>query len=238
MKHILIASLLFFSCGAMPLFGQSSSLYVAGPAVRESAGGAEVYDRNGQLSRLSPAIAETSIVAVPLPAPRFFSEQDLVTVIIREETIAEWGSGLETEKGVSWDGELAAFPDIGELLQFTLTPGVDNAVEVDLTVDNEFEGDGAIVREESMVGRIQARVIDVKPNGTLVLEARKFSQIDEEKVTLVLTGICRAEDITVDNTILSSELYDLNLVKTHEGDLRRASQKGLITKILDLLLNF
>lgn len=237
MKHLLITNLLVMLC-AMPLFGQSSSLYVVGPEVRETINGTETYGRNGQLSRLSPAIAETSFVAVPLPAPRFFSEQDLVTVIIREEIIAEWGSGLETEKSVSWDGELAAFPDLGELLQFTLTPGIDNAVAVDLTVDNEFEGDGAIVREESMVGRIQARVIDVKPNGTLVLEARKFSQIDEEKVTLVLTGICRAEDITVDNTILSSELYDLNLVKTNEGDLRRASQKGLITKVLDLLLNF
>ena len=237
MKHLLIANVIVL-CGAMPLFGQSSSLYVAGPEVREGMNEAEVYGRNGQLSRLSPAIVETSIIAVPLPAPRFFSEQDLVTVIIREETIAEWGSGMETEKGVSWDGELAAFPDLGELLQFTLTPGIDNAIEVDLTVDNEFEGDGALVREESMVGRIQARVIDVKPNGTLVLEARKFSQIDDEKVTLVLTGICRAEDITVDNTILSSELYDLNLVKTNEGELRRASQKGLITKVLDLLLNF
>ncbi len=89
-----------------------------------------------------------------------------------------------------------------------------------------------------MTGRVQARVIDVKPNGTLVLEARKFNQIDDETLTIVLTGVCRAEDITVDNTILSSELYDLSLVKTHTGELRRASKKGLITRLLDLLLNF
>ncbi len=108
MNRLAIAMLMLVA--AVSADAQSSSLYVARPELRESV--AEVYGRDGRVSRLSPAIAETSLVAVPMPAPRRFSEQDLVTVIIREETQSQWDAGLATEKDVNWDAELAAFPDL------------------------------------------------------------------------------------------------------------------------------
>jgi flagellar L-ring protein precursor FlgH len=104
--------------------------------------------------------------------------------------------------------------------------------------ENEFEGEGDYSRSESMSGRITARIIDVKPNGTLVLEARKQVASDDESFEIVVTGTCRAEDITADNTVLSTELYDLQLSKQHDGELRSATDKGVFTKLLDFLFNF
>ena len=89
-----------------------------------------------------------------------------------------------------------------------------------------------------MTARIQARVIDIKPNGTLVIEARKSVTSDHEHYTLVATGTCRVDDITVDNTILSSQLADLFIDKQHHGTLKRASEKGLFTNLLDAIFNF
>jgi hypothetical protein len=101
-----------------------------------------------------------------------------------------------------------------------------------------FEGEGEYRRTDTFSGRIQSRVIDVKPNGTLVLEARKYIQNDDETLEMVLTGLCRAEDVTAANTILSTQLYDLRLVKEHTGELRRSTRKGILTRVFETIFNF
>ena len=107
-----------------------------------------------------------------------------------------------------------------------------------MNFSRSFEGEGDYARKDALADRITARVVDVKPNGNLVLEARKFVQNDDEKLELVLTGYCRAEDVTADNSVLSTQMYNLDLRKQHSGELRRASKKGLLTKLLDFVFNF
>jgi flagellar L-ring protein precursor FlgH len=190
----------------------------------------------------NPNLQNVSFMSVPLPEPRAFAVNDLVTIIIRESTQSDMNASMETEKGVSFDHEFSAVPDIS--LEDFLGPGffrgngLSQSMALQLDSDQSFEGDGSFRRGESITGRVQARVIDVKPNGTLAIEARKYNQIDRETVTLTLSGVCRAEDITADNTVLSSQIYDLHLTKEHEGELRKTTRKGLITQIVELLFNF
>ncbi len=103
----------------------------------------------------------------------------------------------------------------------------------------KFKGEGTAKRSDRFVARIQAVVIDVKPNGTLVLEARKTvaSQNGEAK-TIVLSGSCRQEDITDANTINSSLLADLRLIQTTEGEVSKSAEKGFIPRILEAIFNF
>ncbi|MEO0963521.1 MAG: flagellar basal body L-ring protein FlgH [Planctomycetota bacterium] len=227
-----------------PVSSQSSSLYLterrADPAVYASPFAPQAVPGRPMLA--NPNLEAVSFMSVPLPEPRAFAINDLVTIIIRESTQSDMVAGLETEKSTEFDVELSAVPDVS-LHQF-LTSGFTNGNSLEqslpfgLESDQSFEGDGALVRGESITGRIQAKVIDVKPNGTLALEARKYNQVDRETVTLTLTGVCRAEDVTPDNTILSSQIYDLYLTKEHSGELRKATRKGLITQIVELLFNF
>ena len=110
-----------------------------------------------------------------------------------------------------------------------------NEGRVGVELDSEWEGEGEYSREESMTGRITARVIDVKPNGTLVLEARQSMIHDKEELMIVLTGTCRAADVSIDNTVLSTELYDLYLDKQHKGELKKSTKKGFLPTILDAI---
>jgi len=80
--------------------------------------------------------------------------------------------------------------------------------------------------------------MDVKPNGTLSLEARTQVKNDDEDMTITVTGYCRAEDVAADNTVLSTQMYDLRVNKQHAGEVRKASKKGVITKVLEFLFNF
>ncbi len=81
-------------------------------------------------------------------------------------------------------------------------------------------------------------MLDVKPNGTLVLEGRKQITTDDEYQRFLVTGICRAEDVSADNTVLSTQIADFNLRKTHKGNVRNATKKGFIPKLLDVINPF
>ena len=52
----------------------------------------------------------------------------------------------------------------------------------------------------------------MKPNGTLVLQARKRIKTDDEDQTCTGSGICRVEAITAENALLSTPLVDVALV--------------------------
>jgi len=224
-------------------FGQSSSLYMtdAEPAngirtVPVGAARAPV-----EAPRVSPQVVSMSLSAVPVPEPRTYAIGDLLTVIIRESTDTSIEASLDTEKGFEIEGEIAELPrlTLTDLLNFQLKPNTfeDGTPQLDVSLDHEFEGEGAYERRDSMISRIQARVIDVKPNGTLIVEARKRLQSDDEVLTVSMFGTCRVEDITVDNTILSTQLFDLSLNQQHEGEVKKSTKKGLITGLLELLFN-
>ncbi len=74
--------------------------------------------------------------------------------------------------------------------------------------------------------------------GSLVLEVRSHIKTDEEESTIKVTGICRPEDVTAANTILSNQLHDLKIEKMHEGELKKANEKGIIAKVLDTIFAF
>lgn len=232
--YLLIAVMI--AAGGAVAWAQSSSLYLdqAPPRVKRTA--------NGVVDHLSPHVSGVSISAVRLPEPRQFAVHDLITVIVRESIENESDAELETEKSVSLQGIISAFPNLqlSDLADFQLKPSRfnDGTPQLDLSLDSEFEGEGEYERKDTFTTRITSRIIDIKPNGTLVLEARKFIRSDDESVNVVMTGTCRKNDITADNTILSTQIYDLRLIKEHKGELRNSTKKGWITKFFDAIFNF
>ena len=81
--------------------------------------------------------------------------------------------------------------------------------------------------------RIAAIVVDVKPNGTMVLEAVKNIIVDREVQHYHMSGICRAEDVTPDNTLLSTQLANLTVNKQTSGEVRDGTKSGWLNTIID-----
>ncbi|MCC7205402.1 MAG: flagellar basal body L-ring protein FlgH [Phycisphaeraceae bacterium] len=251
-----IVGALWLACAAQ---GQSSSLYVQpAPAVGSgmvtgsyqpafSGTGAAIpggmADR-GQPNLLSPAVAQVSFTSIAAPEPRYFQLHDLVTIIISESSQADSTAKLDTSKESNVEGELSQLPgfDLSKLLDLKFTQAVgengQTSPKVALEFKNDFKGDGKYSRKDSFTARITAEVVDVKPNGNIVLEARKFIQTDKETQEIVLTGTCRAEDVRTDNTVLSTQLFDLRLVKNSTGELKKTSKKGWLTKAFESIFNF
>jgi flagellar L-ring protein precursor FlgH len=53
-----------------------------------------------------------------------------------------------------------------------------------------------------------------------------------------LTGVCRAEDIAADNTILSTQMANLTLNRKTKGEVRDGTRRGWLNSIIDNLSPF
>lgn len=172
-------------------------------------------------------------VMAPTP-PKAFRPGDLITIIVREQRQWEADSDLETKKKFDIRSELDAFfkPTDGGLGAAGFRRGKPN---VDYTFDQKYKSEGDSSREDKLTTRLTARILDVKPNGLLVLEGRAKIVHDEESSQITLTGTCRKEDVTADNTVLSTQIADKQVVVSNAGALKSAATRGWITKLLDAL---
>ncbi len=187
---------------------------------------------------VNPVLLAISPIAVEVPPPRKMQVHDLVTVIVREDKKSTSDSKLESEKQWQIDAELKKWFRLDlhdRLVPQTFpngTPGFD------FEFNNKYDGEGKVDRSDTLTLRITATVIDVRPNGTLVLEARKRIKNDEDVQVMTLTGTCRTEDVTAQNTVLSTQLADAEVVTEHTGPARDAARRGWLMKAVDLLRPF
>jgi flagellar L-ring protein precursor FlgH len=185
------------------------------------------------------ALYGVSLFAVRPPEPRAYKREDLITIIINESSTQTSEQTLETSKETDASATLGATLSIEELLDLKLRSSDISDLELlRYAAQREFEGEGEYERKDRFTDRLTATVIDVKPNGVLVLEARRFTATDDETKTVVLSGHCRSDDVTEQNTIQSNQLADLRLEVRHEGEVRGAASKGPLTRFMEWILPF
>lgn len=180
------------------------------------------------------AIEQMSLIAVPPVPARKFKVEDLVTIIVRQQKKYEAEGTLDNKKKWDLNAKLSdwfRFYPEHHLGQDKLSNGQPG---VAFNLNNKYKAESTNDREDSFSTRIQARIIDVKPNGNLVLEAKVQEQHDEERFTITLTGSCRSEDVTPVNTILSTQIAELVLVEQNHGAVREATRRGWVPKLLDM----
>ncbi len=187
------------------------------------------------------ALRAVSMFAISPAESRIFHTHDLIQIIVRESTAAGSRHKLETEKDVRFKGAVNQWPDLqlSSLLNGWVRAGTtDQLPQLDLTFNKDFEGDGKYERRDDFTARLTSEVLQILPNGNLILESRTRMDQDGETFTLKVTGTCRPEDVTPANTVLSSQLHDLKVEKITTGELTNANEKGLFTKIIDFLFAF
>ena len=171
--------------------------------------------------------------STPLP-PKTFRPGDLLTIIVREQRKWEADSDLETKKKYDVSSELDEFIKFtqGGIGASDFRRGKPN---IDYAFNQKLKNEGDSSREDRLTTRLTSTIIDVKPNGLLVLEGRAKMTHDEEISEITFTGTCRKEDVTADNTVLSTQVADKEVVVSNAGALRAASSRGWIPKLLDWL---
>lgn len=181
-----------------------------------------------------PSTKSVSLFAVSPPEPRTLKKHDLVTIIVREESNYSAEGKTELTKEARVNAQITDFVKF-DLANLSINGGgVTSSPRIAMNGTREMTGDASFDRKDVVTLRITAEIIDVKPNDTVVLAARKQIKIDDEEQMIVIAGTCRAEDITSDNTILSTQLADVEMAKTHKGAVRDNTKRGWLTKLLDV----
>ncbi len=156
-----------------------------------------------------------------------FKIGDVLTVIVSESASASHSANTAAKKSsansVSWGtrGAFGApFQDFG------------------IGGKEDFSGGGKSQRSGALTGHITLRVTDVLPNGNLVVNGNRVITVNDEKQVMEITGIVRPEDVTADNTVMSTLIADAQIKYNGKGAVAEKARMGLISRALSMLFAF
>ena len=162
---------------------------------------------------------------------------DLVTISIREKSSHGSEADNKSEKDSSLSMILSDWLSLsgGKLSPATQTSG---DPKIAASMARSVDGQSEITREDYMTAEIQAEVVDVYPNGNILLEASHFIRTDDETTLITLTGVCRSNDISESNVIVSTKIANLKIDKQHTGMASEYTKRGWFMKIFDAVNPF
>lgn len=161
---------------------------------------------------------------------------DILTIIVQENTTATKDNKTATAKESSVDASIASFLYSPAASGLLTKGGQLPALKFD--AKNGFTGGGSINNSEQIVARVAVRVIDVLPNGNLMIEGTRDTSFGGEQQTVVLHGVVRPDDVAANNTVYSYNIADAKVQITSHGSITDSQKKGWFTKLWDKLSPF
>ena len=156
---------------------------------------------------------------------------DMVTIRVVESTLASTSADAKTSKDSSMKAEIPNFF------------GLENKIKelpslVDAKSSSSFEGAGSTSRSTNLQTSVSARVVDVLPNGYLVVEGVREVRVNNENQLVTISGMVRPEDISPGNVVLSSAVAQMSVRVQGKGLVSQPLKPGWLFKILNGIMPF
>jgi flagellar L-ring protein precursor FlgH len=150
---------------------------------------------------------------------------DIVTLVINESTTENEREQRQHNKTNPFTGQATLF-------------GVPQVANSDGNFGRTFSGSGQFTGGRTFTDRIALTVVDVMPNGNLVVEGfRSRLTMGEERV-LRITGVVRAQDITVGNVVTSGSLANAKLSYLGRGPTSRQVNQNFFGRVMNRIWPF
>ena len=101
------------------------------------------------------------------------------------------------------------------------------------TYNSQYRAESDMELRDSLAFRIAAKIVDIRPNGNLVIEAHQDIENNEELWRISLTGVVRREAIQADRTVNSDSIAELKILKKELGQVRDGYARGWFTRWYD-----
>ena len=205
-------------------------------------GGDQSAERNG-LAAQSPLMQARSrnggaVRYSQLPRSRDWAAEDLIQVVVIEQSTEKIDQRRQLDKEGLAKAEVGEFSSFN-LGSFVFSPTSNSGLPgVEIGGEKEFEGQGRYQRKDEMSDRFTAKVVEVKPNGNLVIEARVVRNWSGDQTEITLSGVVNPKWITANDSVLSNQISDLKIDKKHTGPVEGTTQRGFIAEVLDFLFAF
>jgi len=185
-------------------------------------------------------VAESPLNVVRDVKARDFKVHDIVSVIVSLSAEASTDEKADSETKMSKANLLINqyLKLQREGLQVHLKGEKPEDLGLDLSADKKLEGKGASDRTDTLRTRLAAEIVDIKPNGNLVIEAKHSFTKQREKTTITLSGVVRPQDVAPDNTVYSYNVADADIRYESAGPITDANRRGWLAKFMDKIWPF
>lgn len=212
------------------LFAASAALSNA-PALAQRS---SLYQRN---EHGAIPLSTSSLTYRQVLLPREIKLNDLVTIVVVERSQSINEGEFNGRKNASLDAQLKSWIEL-DGLNLKPAPQADGDPRANGVYNTQFRAEGELETRQSLQFNITARVVDIRPNGTLMLEARKRVRHNDEVLEAWVAGIVRREDIDPRNRVTSDALADSIVDLGSSGHVHDSYKRGWLHKLYDRVAPF
>jgi flagellar L-ring protein precursor FlgH len=163
---------------------------------------------------------------------RALRPHDLISVVVSESLAASTDGTVKNSRASNASSAISG-------LFGTLHAG--NALQnlVNQTSSSGLNAQGTSATNSSLSTTFGGQVIEVLPNGTLVIEAARQVEFSQQTQTIVLRGLVRPEDISQQNQVLSTAISSLELEVRGKGIINDYTHRqNALVRLLQKVLIF
>ena len=217
----------------------------------------------GEPTALSPVDNPTAKpgykpVQMPMPTPQpvtynanslwrngsraFFNDQrahqvgDILTVKVNINDTAQFQDQTQLQRSSTEDTGISNFigaNTIGNAAKAVLPGSILTA-----NGNSQMNGTGTINRNDQLLTNVAAVVMQLLPNGNMVIEGKQEVRLNNEVRELIVAGVVRPEDIESDNTIELPKIAEARLAYGGRGTLTNIQTERWGQQVMDIALPF
>jgi flagellar L-ring protein precursor FlgH len=133
---------------------------------------------------------------------------DIVTIVVNEAASAVVTGASNSSRKSSVNASITGVAGI-------VSPKLTNLVGANN--DARLSGQGTTSRNLTLSTTISARVVEVQPNGTLVIEGTKDIGVNSDKQSITVRGLIRPADLSAGNVVNSVQVANLQVKVSGKG---------------------
>jgi flagellar L-ring protein FlgH len=163
---------------------------------------------------------------------RAMRPHDLISVVVSESLAASTDGTVKNSRASNASSAISG-------LFGTLHAG--NALQnlINQTSSSGLNAQGTSATNSSLSTTFGGQVIEVLPNGMLVIEAARQVEFSQQTQTIVLRGLVRPEDISQQNQVLSTAISSLELEVRGKGIINDYTHRqNALVRLLQKILIF
>lgn len=145
---------------------------------------------------------------------------DIITVVLEETTVSRKSSNVDVSK----DSDAG----MGGADAMLLGQGIN--LSTNLSAERDFSGQAGANQSNNLRGNIAVTVVEVWPNGTLVVRGEKWLTLNRGDEFIRISGLIRPEDIQANNRVTSTNIANARISYSGTGTLADAQSMGWLSR--------
>lgn len=199
-------------------------------------------------------------VKMPMPAPSLHDQQpnslwqtgaraflrdqragrvgDILTVLVSINDQAQLQNETKRSRANSDDANMTNLFGFEGRLHNWFPKEIDPSSLAKIGSSTSNDGKGSVSRQEQIKLRVAATIIQVLPNGNLVLHGKQQVSVNYDMRELSINGVIRPQDIASDNTVSYDQIAEARIEYGGKGQIQDVQQPRYGDQIFDILMPF